>query len=252
MATPLVLLPGMNCSPRLWAGLDLGSVITPVLTEPTLDGQVERLLDELPERFALAGLSLGAVVAMALIRTAPGRVERLGLLSTNPCAPTPAQLAAWQAERRTLAAGASARDLQADLLPVLLSAGAPAVVGRADAADGRRGRTSWPWMPSCSCRPAGSTNARAWPTSAARPWSSPPATTASARSAAPRDRRTGSRRRPGDPRAHGPPVTARAPGRDHRRASALADLTYCALSLPANCALSLVKRPRACSGSGQV
>ena len=104
-------------------------MITPVLTEPTLDGQVERLLDELPERFALAGLSLGAVVAMALIRTAPERVERLCLLSVNPRRADPGS-----ARRRGRPSGddlAPARrpgSCSADLLPVLLSAGAPADV----------------------------------------------------------------------------------------------------------------------------
>ena len=87
-ATPLVLLPGLNCSAALWASLDVGAAITPILTEPTLDGQVERLLDELPARFALAGLSLGGIVAMALVRRAPERVTRLALLSTTSRPPT--------------------------------------------------------------------------------------------------------------------------------------------------------------------
>ena len=118
---PLVLLPGMNCSARLWSRLDLGPTITPILTEPTLDAQVDRLLDELPSRFALAGLSLGAIVAMALVRRAPERVSWLGLMSTNPHPPTEAQYAAWTAQRSALAGGKSARELQAELLPVLLS-----------------------------------------------------------------------------------------------------------------------------------
>ncbi len=125
MSEPLVLLPGMNCSARLWSELDLGTVITPVLGEPTLAGQVDRLLEQLPPRFALAGLSLGAIVAMALIRTAPERVERVALMSTNPYAPTPAQLIGWSGQRDRLAAGDTARDLQRDLLPLLLSTDAP-------------------------------------------------------------------------------------------------------------------------------
>ena len=118
---PLVLLPGMNCSARLWSRLNLGPTITPILTEPTLDAQVDRLLDELPSRFALAGLSLGAIVAMALVRRAPERVSWLGLMSTNPYPPTEVQYAAWTAQRSALAGGKSARELQAELLPVLLS-----------------------------------------------------------------------------------------------------------------------------------
>ncbi|HEY5980768.1 MAG TPA: alpha/beta fold hydrolase [Microlunatus sp.] len=118
---PLVLLPGMNCSARLWSGLDLGPVSTPGLTEPDLPSQVDRLLDELPPRFALAGLSLGAIVAMAMVRTAPNRVTQLALLSTNPYGPTEQQLAGWRRERDRLAAGTTAREIQRDLLPVLLT-----------------------------------------------------------------------------------------------------------------------------------
>jgi len=129
-ADPLVLLPGMNCSARLWSLLDLGPAIRPILTEPTLDAQVDRLLDELPPRFALAGLSLGGVTAMALVRRAPERVSWLGLLSTNPHQPTEVQYAGWAGHRAALARGKSARDIQADLLPVLLS---PRVIdGRPD------------------------------------------------------------------------------------------------------------------------
>lgn len=120
-ATPLVLLPGLNCSAALWASLDVGAAITPILTEPTLDGQVERLLDELPARFALAGLSLGGIVAMALVRRAPERVTRLALLSTTSRPPTGQQYAMWVRQRAALAAGATARDLQRELKAALLS-----------------------------------------------------------------------------------------------------------------------------------
>ncbi len=125
MSAPLVLLPGMNCSARLWSQLDLEPAITPVLSAPTLAAQIDRLLDELPPTFALAGLSLGAIVAMALIRTAPERVERLALLSTNPYAPTSAQLDGWSGQRDRLAAGETARDLQRDILPLLVSPQSP-------------------------------------------------------------------------------------------------------------------------------
>ena len=117
----VVLLPGMNCSAHLWSGLDLGPVVTPTLAEPSLTVQVARLLDELPPRFALVGLSLGGIVAMALVRTAPERISRLGLLSTNPRPPTEQQLQGWRRERERLASGTTAREIQRDLLPLLLT-----------------------------------------------------------------------------------------------------------------------------------
>ncbi len=121
MSEPLVLLPGLNCSAALWTGLEVGPVSTPMLTGPTLDIQVERLLAELPDRFALAGLSLGGIVAMALLRRAPERVTRLALLSTTSRPPTPQQISMWARQRAARAAGMTARDLQRELKAALLS-----------------------------------------------------------------------------------------------------------------------------------
>ncbi len=126
MSQALVLLPGLNCSAALWSRTDLGSATIPVLSEPSLDGQVDRLLDELPERFALVGLSLGGIVAMALVRRAPERVSRLCLMSTTSRPPTSRQYAMWTRQRTALAAGASARDLQRELKAALLSPAARA------------------------------------------------------------------------------------------------------------------------------
>lgn len=129
---PLVLLAGMGCTADLWSQLSLPpglEIVDCALTEPDLDAQVDRLLDELPARFALAGLSLGAIVAMAVVRRAPERVTRLALLSTNPYSPTPAQYEGWRGLRARLETE-SAREVQASLLPTLLS---PVVIaGRPD------------------------------------------------------------------------------------------------------------------------
>lgn len=120
MTLPLVLLPGSGCSPDLWSDLHLpGDVVHGRLDRPTLDGCVDHLVATLPPRFTLAGLSLGGVVAMALVRRAPSRVAALGLMATNARPPTEAQRAAWSAQRDALAGGRSARSLQEALLPVL-------------------------------------------------------------------------------------------------------------------------------------
>ena len=125
---PLVLLAGMNCTADLWSGCGLEGFITPTLDEASLGDQVEALLDTLPKRFALAGLSLGAIVGMALCRQAPERVTRLCLMSTNSKAPTDVQRQGWRAWRDRLAAGETARDLQRDILGALVSSPAQARV----------------------------------------------------------------------------------------------------------------------------
>jgi pimeloyl-ACP methyl ester carboxylesterase len=118
---PLVLLPGMNCSDAVWSKLAVGPALRPTLDEPSLGSQVDRLLDELPRRFDLVGLSLGAIVALAMARTAPERVTRLVLLAVNPHPPTKVQRSTWARQRLALANGATARELQQAALSDLLS-----------------------------------------------------------------------------------------------------------------------------------
>lgn len=116
----------MNCSGRLWRPVStlLGErleVCPAELSGSSVDECVTRLLRRLPAQFAVAGLSLGGIVAMALARRAPERVSGLGLLSTNPRPPTAAQRRSWDDTRAALRSGASARSVQASLLPDLLS-----------------------------------------------------------------------------------------------------------------------------------
>lgn len=47
------------------------------------------VLQHAPQRFALAGLSMGGIVAMEIMAQAPERVTRLALLDTNPRAELP-------------------------------------------------------------------------------------------------------------------------------------------------------------------
>lgn len=124
----------MLCSSRLWEGVTgalsgrLGEVqVLPATVEqPSVDACVDAVLDAAPPRFALAGLSLGGIVAMAVCRRAPERVSRLCLLATSARPPTPEQRHAWEQTRSALAAGATARDVQRQLLPVLLGPSATA------------------------------------------------------------------------------------------------------------------------------
>ena len=137
MPVPLVLLPGMNCGPGLWEDVRSAlssdrEVVLPRLDHPSVEGEVQALLDQLPPRFALGGLSLGAIVAMAVHRLARERVAGLFLVATSSRPPTDAQQAAWSAQLDQLRDGRSPREVQADLLAVLVGA---------DADQGLRDRT---------------------------------------------------------------------------------------------------------------
>jgi len=92
--TPLVLIPGMMCDARMWGGIPAALHPRPVVNEiPTgadsMADLARLLLRDAPPRFALAGLSMGGIVAMEVVAQAPDRVERLALLDTNPRAEAP-------------------------------------------------------------------------------------------------------------------------------------------------------------------
>jgi pimeloyl-ACP methyl ester carboxylesterase len=85
----LVLIPGLNCSARIFAGIlgDLwsrGPVMIADHTEGvTIAAIARRILDGSPPRFALWGYSMGGYVAPAIMRAAPERVMGLALLDTS-------------------------------------------------------------------------------------------------------------------------------------------------------------------------
>jgi pimeloyl-ACP methyl ester carboxylesterase len=100
MALHTVLIPGLLCSPRLYEPM-LGAVwqhggvtVADTRRDDTMAGMARRLLDGAPERFALAGLSMGGYVALEVMRQAPERVRALALLSTSARPDTPEQTAA--------------------------------------------------------------------------------------------------------------------------------------------------------------
>jgi pimeloyl-ACP methyl ester carboxylesterase len=95
----LVMIPGLNCTARLYAA-QIGplsrshSVLVPDHSGQASMGAIaERILALAPPRFALAGLSMGGYIAFEIMRKAPERVTRLVLLDTQarPDAPERAE-----------------------------------------------------------------------------------------------------------------------------------------------------------------
>ncbi|TLP58509.1 alpha/beta fold hydrolase [Parasedimentitalea maritima] len=93
--TPLILLPGMMCDARLFQPqIDALSGRIPLISAPignhdTMQALAEEILNYAPPRFAMAGLSMGGILAMEVLRQAPDRVDRIALLDTNPLAELP-------------------------------------------------------------------------------------------------------------------------------------------------------------------
>lgn len=96
-ALPAVLIPGLLCTPRLYADQlpplwRFGQVTVADHTrDDSVAGIARRLLAAAPPRFALVGLSMGGYTAFEVMRAAPDRVARLALLDTAARADTPEQ-----------------------------------------------------------------------------------------------------------------------------------------------------------------
>lgn len=97
-ATDVLLLPGMMCDARQWA--HQAGTLTQRIThaDTTQDDNfadmAKRVLANAPPEFAVAGLSMGGILAFEIWRQAPQRVTHMALLDTNPHAEAP--------ERQTL------------------------------------------------------------------------------------------------------------------------------------------------------
>ena len=94
----IVFLPGLLCDHALWAHqvshlADTAKVMVGDLTrDDSISAMAERILEEAPETFALAGLSMGGYVAQEIMRQEPERVERLALIDTQSRAYTAEQV----------------------------------------------------------------------------------------------------------------------------------------------------------------
>jgi pimeloyl-ACP methyl ester carboxylesterase len=82
----LLLLPGLLCDSRLWrdqTALLPHVVIADLTQDDHVDAMAARAVALMPGRFALAGLSMGGYVALAVMRLAPERITRLCLMDTS-------------------------------------------------------------------------------------------------------------------------------------------------------------------------
>jgi len=98
-ALATVLIPGLNCSARLYADQipalwRFGAVqVADHTRDDSIAAIARRVLAEAPPRFALAGLSMGGYLAFEIMRQASERVAKLALLNTGARPETPEQTA---------------------------------------------------------------------------------------------------------------------------------------------------------------
>tara|TARA_R110000751_G_scaffold44303_1_gene101475 strand:- start:851 stop:1561 length:711 start_codon:yes stop_codon:yes gene_type:complete len=129
MADPLVLLPGLMSDARVfWPQIAELSAKTAVTVAPITQGErieeiASGLLDQLPKRFALAGMGLGGAVALEILRRAPDRLTRLALIDASPLAETPQTAAAREMLIVKVKSGRLADAMREELDPLWLAPG---------------------------------------------------------------------------------------------------------------------------------
>src|SRR5271168_1488904 len=108
---PIVFVPGLNCSARLYAeqipALWRFGPVT--VADHTRDDSIaaiaSRILAAAPPSFALVGLSMGGYIAFEIMRQAPQRVAKLALLDTGARPETTEQTARRQVPMAAARAG---------------------------------------------------------------------------------------------------------------------------------------------------
>lgn len=122
MDEPLVFLPDLMCDARVFgpqlAEMSPNHTITvaPITKGERVEEIASGLLDTLPRKFALAGLGMGGVVAMEILRRAPDRLTRIALMDTYALSETPQTAANYEPAIIKLRSGRLAEAVN-DLMP---------------------------------------------------------------------------------------------------------------------------------------
>lgn len=128
MSEPLVLLPGMMADARLYwhqivtFGRGRSVQVAP-LTGQSVEDMARAALDAAPARFAVVGQGLGGNVALEMLRRAPERIARIGLISVSPLGETPQEAAMREVRVVKARAGRLAQALAEDLPEASLAPG---------------------------------------------------------------------------------------------------------------------------------
>ena len=135
---PVVLIPGLMCSARLYAAQiphlwTCGPVMVADHTrDDTMTAIARRILAAAPSRFALVGLSMGGYISFEILRHASARVTKLALLDTTARSDTPEAVAVRRAQIAQVAASIAEFGF---VNPVLVGADGVIIAGHAEVAD---------------------------------------------------------------------------------------------------------------------
>ena len=111
MPLPLLLVPGSLCTDMLFQAQisafksDRDVLVGGFSNCDSIQTMATKVLSEAPAEFALAGLSMGGIVAFEMFRQAPERIERIALLGTNPRGELPEHVRVRQQQINNVAQG---------------------------------------------------------------------------------------------------------------------------------------------------
>ena len=126
----LVFLPGMLCDERLFApqlralsgAYEVSVAPLGVLPGDDLAAAAREVAERAAgERFSVAGLSMGGILALAVAEAAPERVRRLALLDTNCRADAPERRPVREAQIASVEAGRLSEVVVEEMKPLYLA-----------------------------------------------------------------------------------------------------------------------------------
>lgn len=118
----------MMCDARLWEpqieALDdcCDIRVGDICGASTVAEIASAVLEAAPPCFAVAGLSMGGIVALEMWRQAPERIQRMALLDTNHCADAPERFEIRNRQMEDVRNGALYEVLREELKPTYLAA----------------------------------------------------------------------------------------------------------------------------------
>lgn len=124
--TPAIFIPGLLCTAELYApqiaALEnrLDIAVGDHTRQDSMAAIAAHILSSAPERFVLAGLSMGGYVAFEIMRQAGERVQALILIDTGPHADSPEQTARRR-ELLSLAAAEGIAPVIERLMPLFIA-----------------------------------------------------------------------------------------------------------------------------------
>ncbi len=123
----LVMVPPILCDARVFndqireLGRDHAVMFAPTTFGERMEEIASQILTWAPSKFALAGMGMGGMVAMEMLRRAPERVTRIALINTMAQPDTPETAAAREAQIIAARAGRMEDVMQSELNPAWLA-----------------------------------------------------------------------------------------------------------------------------------